>query len=82
MVTPIQKSTGTTSSERLLACLSEKTFLGLWSYPNLYRDQGAGGRDGKEVCDLLVVCVNDVVVFSDKYCEFPDSGDLKRDWNR
>jgi hypothetical protein len=48
----IIRSTGLTTSEQYLAKLADKTFLNLWSYPNLYRDVG------KELCDLLVVCGN------------------------
>ena len=81
---PLFKSSGTTPSEKYLAGLCERTFLSLWSYPNVYRDQGrhAGKGDGKELCDLLVVFGNDVIIFSDKSCEFPNSGNLATDWCR
>lgn len=81
---PLFKSTGTTPSEQYLARLCQKTFLSLWSYPNVFRDQGQhhGKGDGKELCDLLVVCGNDVVIFSDKSCQFPDTGNLPVDWCR
>jgi hypothetical protein len=79
----ISKATGVTASERYLADLCERTFLRLWSYPNVFRDQGkTGSGDGKEVCDLLVVCGKDVVVFSDKSCAFPNTGNLDTDWCR
>ena len=78
----IEKSEGTTASERYLAQLCENSFLKLWSYPNLYRDQSAPGGQGKELCDLLVVFGDDVIIFSDKNCEFPDTGDILRDWCR
>ena len=75
---------GVTKSERHLSRLCRKSFLRLWSYPNVYRHQKKHSEtdDGKELCDLLVVCGNDVIIFSDKCCEFPDSGDLKVDWVR
>ena len=76
------KSSGTTDSERVLARLCEKTFLSFWSYPNVFRDQGQPGGDGKEICDLLVVCGKDVVIFSDKSCVMPNTGDLNKDWGR
>lgn len=78
------KSKGITPSEQFLANLCQGTFLSLWSYPNIYRDQGnaKNGGDGKEVCDLLVVCGNDLIVFSDKSCEFGDSGNSETDWSR
>jgi hypothetical protein len=78
------KSEGSTPSERYLARLCQRTFLSLWSYPNLFRDQGRkdGKGAGKEICDLLVVFGNDVIIFSDKSCEFPRTGDIKTDWGR
>jgi hypothetical protein len=59
------KSEGLTESERYLANLCEKSFLSLWSYPNVFRDQGRneGKGDGKELCDLLVVFDRDVIIF-------------------
>jgi hypothetical protein len=56
----IQKSEGTTPTERLLAELCERSFLKLWSYPNPYKD------DGNELCDLLVVFENEVFIFFDR----------------
>ena len=83
--TPIlERADGVTEAERYLAKLCDRSFLSLWSYPNVYRDQGRRGTasDGKEVCDLLVVFENDVIIFSDKDCRFPTSGDLNVDWCR
>jgi hypothetical protein len=79
-----EKLAGTTRSERYLAHLCKGTFLSLWSYPNVFRDQGrqSDSADGKELCDLLVVCGDDVIIFSDKSCAFGNSGDLKTDWRR
>lgn len=74
----IRRSVGTTDSERLLAKLCEETFLGFWSYANPFREQGGP----KELCDLLVVCGNHVILFSDKSCVFPDTGNVQRDWSR
>ena len=57
--------------------------MSLWSYSGIYRDQKQGEKgDGKELCDLLVVFENHIIIFSDKYIEFPDSGDIQLDWNR
>lgn len=72
------KSAGSTPSERLLTKLCDKSFLGFWSYANSYRDQGGP----KELCDLLVVFANHIILFSDKSCAFPDTGNLKVDWSR
>ena len=74
----MQKSSGTTPTEKYLVRLCERAFLRLWSYPNLYRDQGGG----KELCDVLIVFGNDIIVFSDKSCAYPDSGDEVKDWAR
>ena len=70
------KSAGLTPSEELLAHLCDRSFLSLWSYPNLFR------KPGKELCDLLVAFGDHVVVFSDKSCAYPDSGDASLDWSR
>jgi hypothetical protein len=33
------------------------------SYPNLFYDKKQGGvGDGKELCDLLVVCGDDIII--------------------
>jgi hypothetical protein len=71
-----EKARGLTVSEKLLAELCERSFLSLWSYPNLDR------KAGKELTDLLVVFGNDVILFSDKSCVFPDTGNAQLDWNR
>jgi hypothetical protein len=78
-------SEGVTASERYLAKLCKRSFLSLWSYPGIFRDQkaAAGGKgDGKELCDLLVVFENHVIIFSDKNCRFNDAGDLQVAWAR
>lgn len=75
---------GTTESERALARLARKAFMSLWSYPNVYSDEGrSGGKgDGKELVDLLVVFGNDVLLFSDKHCSFQLDIDVKVAWPR
>ena len=77
-------SQGTTHSERVLTRLARKAFLSLWSFSNLYSDEGrAGGKgDGKELVDLLVVFGNDVLLFSDKQCAFPSDVDIAVAWPR
>ncbi len=58
----IIRGAATTPSERYLAKLADKTFLNLWSYPNLFIDKKDGGKgNGKELCDLLVVCGDDII---------------------
>ena len=76
-------SGGITGSERALAKLARETFLSLWSYPNVVRDEPQGkGVIAKEIADLLVVFEDDVVLFSDKDCVFPSTGNLDLDWSR
>jgi hypothetical protein len=56
----IIKSTGVTDTERMLADYCERSFLGLWSWPNLYED------DGKELSDVLAVFEDRVFIFFDR----------------
>lgn len=76
-------STGSTDSERLLARLARKTFLSTWSFPNVFRaERRKHDTISKEVCDLLVVFEDDVLIFSDKDCVFPSGGTLDVRWAR
>ena len=72
------------SSEEYLSSLCNNTFLSLWSYPNLYIDKGRKNKkgDGKELCDLLVVFEEHVIIFSDKTCDFPSTSDIRLNWSR
>ena len=58
------KGTGVTPTEQTLAQWAERVFLPLWAYPNVYR------QAGKELCDLLAVVGNDILIFSDKRIKF------------
>ena len=79
---PVVKAEGVTDSERYLAKLADKSFLNLWSYPSLYRDQKqSGSGDGKELCDLLVVCGRQIIIFSEKTIAWPN-GELDVAWKR
>jgi hypothetical protein len=75
---------GVTSSEQYLDRLCKRSFLSLWSYPNLYRDQGRKNDkgDGKELADHLIIFNEHIIIFSDKSCAFPDSGNVELDWSR
>lgn len=75
---------GITASERALTRLGRKAFLSLWSYSNVFTDEGRrnGKGDGKELCDLLVVFGNDVLIFSDKHCEYQSDTDVGVAWRR
>jgi hypothetical protein len=79
----IVRSKGTTDSERYLARLADRTFLNLWSYPNVYRDEVVNGRQvGREICDLLVVCGDHVIIFSDKNVKLSLSQEVNTTWPR
>src|ERR1700682_1651598 len=75
---------GVTAAERYLQRLCKHSFLSLWSHMGIFRDQRGSGTkgDGKELCDLLVVFGNDILIFSDKACEFRNTGNLQLDWSR
>ena len=72
----IKRGVGFTSTEKNLAALAGKIFLNLWTYPNLF------GSKGKELCDLLVVCGDDVLIFSDKHINWSSGVDVKIAWPR
>ena len=74
----IQKADGLNESEKKLANLAEGSFLSLWSYPNLFIDKG----DGKELCDLLVIFGNHVLIFSDKSIDYQDIANENVAWKR
>jgi hypothetical protein len=78
------RSEGTTPSERYLTKLCRRSFLSLWSYANLYTDEGKkGGKGvGRELCDLLVIFGNDIIIFSVKHIEFNRLIDRKIAWKR
>lgn len=80
----LKSASGTTPTENQLLKLARDSFLSLWSFPNVYTDEGRRGAnsDGKELCDLMVVFGNDVLLFSDKNCAFPSINNLNLAWNR
>ncbi len=84
---------GVNNAERYLKLLCDRTFLSLWSHVGLYNDKGkrepsTDGKLGKlkghgqEVCDLLVVFENNVIIFSDKDCKYKSSSNPILDWTR
>jgi hypothetical protein len=79
----VVRGTGTTRSEQYLARIAERSFLNLWSYPNVYNDKKSYAKgDGKELCDLLVVCGDHVLIFSDKSIAWPAVQDINLAWSR
>lgn len=64
-------------AEEFVSNLCGKSFLSLWSYEN---PQGKDPR--KELCDLLVICEPDIIIFSVKDIKASNSGDMSLDWSR
>jgi len=76
---PIVKAGGCNKREMHLAKLCENSFLPLWSYPNVcFLKSGIC----KEACDLLVVCNNNIIIFSDKNIKFNHDIDVNIAWKR
>lgn len=63
-------------SEATLAELSRKTFLSMWSYQNPFYKQA------KELCDVLIVFGEDVIVISDKVIAYAQDKDSATAWSR
>jgi hypothetical protein len=64
------------ASEEKLSSLAKKTFLSMWSYENPFYEQG------KELCDILVIFGNDVVIISDKLNQFGNHPEFAVNWKR
>ena len=71
-----------TSSEAYLAKLAARSFLSMWSNPNIGFGPPENRSKGKELCDLMVVYGDTVILFSDKNCEYSSSGNPGLDWGR
>ena len=73
-----------TISERYLAKIATRSFLRLWSFPNVFTDEGkrTSSQTGKELADLIVVFNDQVIIFSDKHCEYPSHADDRIAWDR
>lgn len=54
----------------------------MWSYPNPVFGNDASRKGGKELCDLLVLFRNNIILFSDKSCSYPIGVDPTLNWNR
>ena len=63
-------------AEEFVYGLCRKSFLSLWSYPNPL------GKDGKELCDILVVCDPEIIIVNLKDIGLKNSGDFSIDWKR
>jgi len=79
----VLRGSGSNPSEQYVAKLADRTFLNLWSYPNTFIDKKTRGKgDGKELCDLLVVCGDHVLIFSVKSVAWPAGVDAQLNWKR
>lgn len=66
-----------TVTEKFVADLCEHTFLSFWSFPN-----PIGKKLDKELCDVLVICDPDVIIFSVKEINIKNSGNYEVDAER
>lgn len=65
---------GFNDSEHTLIQIADRSFLKMWSYPNVFY------APQKELCDLLVVFKNTIVIFSDKRIELSELNEVT--WDR
>lgn len=73
----------TIETENYLGTLARKSFLRLWSYQSPFKDQGKKNwADGREIVDLMVVFGDDIILFSDKNCEYPSHANPETAWKR
>ena len=63
-------------SEELVYKLCRKSFLSLWSYAT------PKGKNGKELCDVLIVSDPDIIIISVKDIELKNHGDVSVNWRR
>jgi hypothetical protein len=68
-----------TQTENILSKICQESFLSLWSHPHAYR---ATKPVPHELCDLLVIFGDDLIVFSDKSVAFPSGEDFEKWWAR
>jgi hypothetical protein len=65
-----------TPSEKYVSEIGFQTFLSFWSFPS------PRAKKGKELCDLLVVCGNDIIIFSVKDIIAKKTGNEEVDYKR
>jgi hypothetical protein len=69
-------SQGLNPAEQFVYITCRQSFLSLWSYAN------PRGNPGKELCDILVVCGPDLIIFSVKDIGLSDTKDPVVGWER
>lgn len=71
------------ASEGILANLCQRSFLSFWSYPRPHTNEGfSKRRQGDELCDLLVIFGDDVLIFSDKDRSYTNHVVARVNWDR
>lgn len=65
-----------TPSEKYVAELCEQSFLPFWSFANPI------GKKGKELCDVLVVCGNIIIIISVKDIRVSENNDVLLQYDR
>lgn len=71
----IERCAAVNQTEKILAQLCDHAFLKMWVFPNPYREPN------KELCDVLVIFDNNVIIFSVKDIKYnKDKGDIA--WQR
>ncbi len=76
----INYGSGLTPTEELLTQLGERSFLRFWSHANPHVNRHVNRKE--ELCDLLVVCGDLAIAFSDKNNEYKSTEDQSVGWRR
>ena len=71
----IERGVPVNTTEKNLSDLCDLAFLKLWSFPNPYKELG------KELCDVLVVFDNNIIIFSVKNIKYNETKGLAG-WQR
>lgn len=71
----IERGIPVNTTEKTLSDLCDLAFLKLWSFPNPYKEPG------KELCDVLVVFDNNIIIFSVKNIKYNENKGLTG-WQR
>lgn len=71
----IERGLPVNTTEKTLSDLCDLAFLKLWSFPNPYKEPG------KELCDVLVVFDNNIIIFSVKNIKYNENKGLAG-WQR
>lgn len=76
----MEKHAGFTSGERYLANLAERSFLKLWSWPNVHYLHDS--KQKRELCDLLAIMGNEAILFVHRQHELKSHTQPAVPWKR